>query len=120
MLYTNLRHIESSTDYANVIQENEHVMIICGRMDPICIPVYRIAEELEEEYIHVNFFDMELDNPQSEIIRYLPEVEGLKSTPLLLYFKNGQIIKATSGIQTKAQMTVILENEFSEILSTKS
>jgi len=29
-------------------------------MGPMCIPVYGIAEELETEYKHVKFFDMEL------------------------------------------------------------
>lgn len=30
-------------------------------MGPMCIPVYGIAEELESEYTHVKFFDMEFE-----------------------------------------------------------
>ena len=32
MLYTNLKHIESAAEYAKIVNENENVMIICGRM----------------------------------------------------------------------------------------
>ena len=72
MLYTNLKHLESAADHRKAISENENVMVICGRMGPMCIPVYGIAEELEEEYRHVKFYDMEFDNPESHFIRSLP------------------------------------------------
>jgi len=60
MLYTNLKHLESITDYNKSISENRNVMIICGRMGP-----------------------------------------------------NGKVVKATSSIQTKNQVTAILNKEFS-------
>ena len=112
MLYTNLKHIESAEEYARVINENENVIIICGRMGPFSIPVYRIAEELEPEYTQVNFFDMEFDNPESAVIRNLPEVQDFSGFPLTIYYKNGEVVHATVGIQTKAQVTTILEREF--------
>ncbi len=112
MLYTNLKHIESAADHAKIIGENENVMVICGRMGPMCIPVYGIAEELEEEYKHVKFFDMEFDNPESHVIRSLPEVKGFMGIPFTIYYKNGKVVKATSSIQTKAQVTSILDKEF--------
>jgi len=112
MLYTNLKHIESAAEHAQIINENEHVMVVCGRMGPMCIPVYRIAEELEEEYKHVKFYDMEFDNPESVIIHTLPEVLGFMGIPFTIYYKNGEVVKATSGIQTKAQITAILDKEF--------
>lgn len=112
MLYTNLKHIETAADHAKVISENENVMVICGRMGPMCIPVYGIAEELEDEYKHVKFCDMEFDNPESHVIRNLPEVKGFMGIPFTIYYKNGKVAKATSSIQTKAQVTAILEKEF--------
>ncbi|MDP2336386.1 MAG: thioredoxin family protein [Bacteroidota bacterium] len=112
MLYTNLKHIESAADHAQIINENEQVTIICGRMGPMCIPVYRIAEELEADYKHVNFYDMEFDNPESHVIRNLPEVKGFMGIPFTIYYKNGKVMKATSGIQTKTQVTSILDQEF--------
>jgi thioredoxin 1 len=113
MLYTNLKHLESIADYNLAISENENVMIVCGRMGPMCIPVYGIAEELEEEYRNVKFFDMEFDNPISDVIRTIPEVRGFTGIPFTIYYKNGRVAKATSSIQTKDQIRTILNNEFS-------
>ncbi len=113
MLYTNLKHLESAADHQKAISENENVMVICGRMGPMCIPVYGIAEELEEEYRNVQFYDMEFDNPESQVIRTLPEVRGFMGIPFTIYYKNGKVVKATSSIQTRAQVTKILDQEFS-------
>jgi len=112
MLYTNLKHIESATQHAQIITENENVTIICGRMGSMCIPVYRIAEEIEEDFRHVKFYDMEFNNPESNVIRTLPEVNGFTEIPFTIYYKNGEVVRATSGIQTKAQIAKILNNEF--------
>ncbi len=112
MLYTNLKHIETAADHAKIISENENVMVICGRMGPMCIPVYGIAEELEEQYTNVQFCDMEFDNPESAVIRNLREVQGFMGIPFTIYYKNGKVVKATSSIQTKPQITAILDKEF--------
>jgi thioredoxin 1 len=113
MLYTNLKHLESITDYNKAISENENAMIICGRMGPMCIPVYRIAEELEEEYRNVKFYDIEFDNPASDVIRMLPEVRGFTGIPFTIYYKNGKVVKATTSVQTSGQVKAILDKEFS-------
>jgi thioredoxin 1 len=113
MLYTNLKHLESAADLKKAISENGNVMVICGRMGPMCIPVYGIAEELEDDYKHVKFYDMEFDNPESNIIRSLPEVRGFMGIPFTIYYKDGKVVKATSSIQTKDQVKAILNKEFS-------
>lgn len=112
MLYTNLKHIESAEQHAKILEENENVMVICGRMGPMCIPVYGIAEQLEKEYPNVQFFDMEFDIPDAHVIRNLPEVRGFMGIPFTIYYKNGKVVKATSSIQTKDQVTSILDAEF--------
>lgn len=112
MLYTNLNHIETADQHSKIINENENVMVICGRMGPMCIPVYGIAEELEDEYSHVKFFDMEFDNPEAHVIRNLPEVRGFMGIPFTIYYKNGEVVKATSSIQSKQQVTSILDEKF--------
>jgi thioredoxin 1 len=112
MLYTNLKHIETAADHAKIISKNENVMVVCGRMVPMCITVYRISEELESTYKHVKFYDMEFDNPESHVIRNLPEVNGFMEIPFTIYYKNGKVVKATSGIQTKTQVTATLDKEF--------
>ena len=113
MLYTNLKHLESIPDHNKAINDNENVMIICGRMGPMCIPVYRIAEELEKEYKNVKFFDMEFDNPASDVIKILPEVHGFTGIQFTIYYRNGRVVRATSSIQTKDQVKTILNKEFS-------
>jgi thioredoxin 1 len=117
MLYTNLKHIESASDLQKIISENENVMVICGRMGPMCIPVYGIAERLEEQYPYVKFFDMEFDNPESHIIRNLPEVRGFMGIPFTIYYKNGIVVKATASIQTKEEVKAILDKEFVETVN---
>jgi thioredoxin 1 len=112
MLYTNLKHIESAAELTQIVTENESVVVICGRMDPVCIPVFRIAEALETEFVNVKFFDMEFDNPESDIIRTSSEVIGFSSVPFVLYYRSGSIVKATSGAQTQTQITGILNLEF--------
>jgi len=112
MLYTNLKHIESAAELASSLIENEYVVVICGSMGPMCIPIYRIAEELEGLYSHVKFYDMEYDNPESVVIRTLSGVGDIKEIPLTIYYKNGIVVKVTSGLQTKAQIMTILDQEF--------
>ena len=119
MLYTNLKHIESAKELAGIISENDNVMIICGRMGPMCIPVYRHAELLQEDYPHVKFYDMEFDNPESYVIRDLPEVQGFMGIPFTIYYNKGKVVKATSSLQTKEQIMNILDKEFSVLANAK-
>ncbi|HEY3373162.1 MAG TPA: thioredoxin family protein [Prolixibacteraceae bacterium] len=114
MLYTNLKHIESAYKLSQIIHENQQVVVICGNMGPGSIPVYRITEELEDQYAHVKFYDLEYENPELTVIRSLPEMSTFKEIPIVIYYKNGDIVKATSGLQTKAQVKAILDQQFAE------
>lgn len=114
MLYTNLKHIENAAHHNKVISENENVMVCCGRMGPMCIPVYGAMEEIENDYPHVKFFDMEFDNPESHVIRNIPEVRGFMGIPFVIYYKDGKVVKATSSIQSKSEITNILNSVFVE------
>lgn len=115
MLYTNLHHVMTAAEHQKLINENENVMICCGRMGPMCIPVYGIMEDLEEEYKHVKFADMEFDNPEAYVIRDVPEVRGFMGIPFTMYYKNGKLVKATSSIQSMSQVRSILDREFSPV-----
>jgi len=112
MLYTNLKHIESAEAHQKFINENENVMICCGRMGPMCIPVYGVMEDIEEEYAHVKFADMEFDNPESHVIRNAEECRGFMGIPFTVYYKNGKLVKATSSIQSMPQVRAILDEKF--------
>jgi len=109
---TNLKHIESADEHKKFIEENENVMICCGRMGPMCLPVYDIMEELEDEYTNVKFADMEFDIPDAHVIRNAPECAGFMGLPFTMYYKNGKVVKATTSIQDMDQVTEILNNNF--------
>ncbi len=113
-LQTNLQHLESAADVQKTIDENENVMICCGRMGPMCVPVYAIMEDLEKsgKYDNVVFRDMLFDHPEAAIIRNLPECRGFMGLPFTVYYKNGKVVKATSSIQNLDQILDILDSEF--------
>ena len=111
-LYTNLDHISSEKEFHKIIEENEQVMICCGRMGPMCTPVYMEMEYLRNEYKSVKFYDMLFDNPDSHVITKLPECVGFMGLPFTVYFKNGKVVKATGSIQSRDQITTILDTEF--------
>ena len=112
MLQTNLTHILSAAEHQNFITEHENVMICCGRMGPMCVPVYAAMKNLEPSYPHVKFADMEFDMNESHVIRNAPECKGFMGLPFTVYYRNGKIVKATTSIQSKEEVTKILELEF--------
>jgi len=112
MLDTNLKHVESREEIEELIKNNADVMICCGRMGPMCIPVYGIMEELESKYSHVQMRDMDFDIPIASFIRNLPECSLFMGLPFTVYFKNGEVAEATSSIQNKKQITEILDKVF--------
>lgn len=110
MLQTNLNHILSKDEYESVINSNENVMICCGRMGPMCIPVYASMKELEGDYQNVKFYDMEFDIPDASVIRSLPEARGFMGLPFTVYYKNGKVVDAASSIQSKEQIKSVLDS----------
>jgi len=112
MLRTNLKHLESEAEFNELVANNGNVMVCCGRMGRMCIPVYAIMESLETEYPNVQFRDMEFDIPAASCIKTLSACRGFMGLPFTVYFKNGELVKATSSIQTKEQIKDILETVF--------
>jgi thioredoxin 1 len=112
MLQTNLKHLLSAKDLEETIKSNENVMVCCGRMGPMCIPVYEVMDELQDQYAHVAFRDMEFDTPDAAAIRSLPECSNFRGLPFTVYFHNGKVVKATSSIQNRDQVTQILDAAF--------
>jgi thioredoxin 1 len=110
MLDTDLIHIQTADEWSKFINENENVMICCGRMGPMCIPVYGIMEEIRDEYPHIKFADMPFDSPEAHVIRNAPEAKGFMGLPFTFYYKNGKAVKATSSIQGETQVRQILDN----------
>ena len=112
MLRTKLDHVETTEELKTLLANNENVMICCGRMGPMCIPVYGVMEGLQDRYPHVAFRDMDYDGPASEAICGLPECASFMGLPMTVYFRKGQVVAATSSIQTAAQVTAILDDKF--------
>ncbi len=112
VLPTNLEHIASAAELNETIKN--HVMVCCGRMGPMCIPVYGVMEELQEEYTHIAFRDMAFDSPEAAAIRNLPECRSFMGLPFTVYFKDGKVAAATSSIQSRDQITTILDREFGQ------
>ncbi len=114
MLITNLEHITSEKQHSEIIKNNENVMVCCGRMGPMCVPVYSVMNELQNrsDYNNVKFYDFEFDNPEAHVIRNLPECRGFMGIPFTVYYKNGKVVKATSSIQSKDQVTAVLDEQF--------
>jgi thioredoxin 1 len=113
MLHTNLHEIETAAELEKLISENENVMVCCGRMGPMCIPVYDVMEELEEERKDVKFAVMAFDSPEAGIIRNDDACRGFMGLPFTMYYKNGNVAHATSSIQNMQQVTAILDEKFS-------
>ncbi|MCK5455989.1 MAG: thioredoxin [Melioribacteraceae bacterium] len=114
MLHTNLQEVETASDLMKVIAENENVMVCCGRMGPMCLPVYDIMDELGSEYENVKFADMLFDTPEAAIIRNDPACASFAGLPFTMYYKNGEVVKATTSIQSMEQVTEILDDKFAK------
>ena len=112
MLRTNLEHVENDSDFKDLIDNNENVMICCGRMGPMCLPVYDIMDSVKEDFTDVVFRDMDFDGPAGHNIRSLPETSRFNGLPFTVYFKNGKVAAATTSIQNKKQVKEILNREF--------
>ena len=113
-LQTNMQEFSTAKELQNYINENENVMVCCGRMGPMCIPVYEVMEELaeEENYGHVKFAVMAFDNPEATIIRNAPECSSFMGLPFTMYYKGGKVASATTSIQNRNQISEILDKEF--------
>ncbi len=112
MLQTGLKEIETAQELKNIIEENENVMVCCGRMGPMCIPVYEAMEELEEEREDVKFYTMAFDNPEASVITNDPACNGFMGLPFTMYYKNGKVAHATSSIQSMQQIKQVLDSKF--------
>ncbi len=112
MLQTNLEHIETVDQFNNLVRSGAKVAIVCGRMGPMCVPVYGAMEALRDKYPDVQFCDMDFDTPTGvRTIRSLPEVRGFNGLPFTVYYSGGRVVAATTSIQSKAQIKAIMDSK---------
>ncbi|NQT25707.1 thioredoxin [candidate division KSB1 bacterium] len=112
MLMTKLEHLEGEGEIKRVLRNNENVMICCGWNSPMCILVCKIMAQLEVQYPHVAFRDLDFDIPDASFIKKLPECALFKHMPFNIYFKKGEIVDITTCVQSKKQIVKILDREF--------
>jgi thioredoxin 1 len=112
MLQTNLKTLNSKEELKDIIEKNEKVVVCCGRMGPMCIPVYDILEIYEDKYPDTQFRNMDFDTPDAQAIKGLPECRGFNGLPFTIYYRNGKVVKATTSIQTAKQIKDILGEVF--------
>ena len=112
MLNTNLAHLVTEEDVSRAITENAFVMICCGRMGPMCIPVYRTMEKLENRYPRVAFRDIDFDSPAADGIKDLDECAAFMGLPFTVYYKEGRVAAATSGVQSEEEIAHRIERYF--------
>ena len=112
MLDTNLKHVESNQTYEELLANNENVMLSCGRMGPMSLPVYYIMETLQSRYPHVQFRDLDFDGPATDNIRKLPEVRSFMGLPFTIYYHNGEVVAATTSVKAEDQIAAILDEKF--------
>jgi thioredoxin 1 len=113
MLQTNLKHIESEKELQELIENNEKAVVCCGRMGPMCIPVYDILEVFQDKYADIQFRDMDFDIPAAAVIKKLPECRDFWGLPFTVYYRNGKVVKATSSIQSAKDIKDVLAEVFS-------
>ncbi len=112
MLQTALHEIETAEELKKLQEENENLMVVCGRMGPMCIPVYDAQEELQDDYDNVKFCVMAFDNPEANIVRQDPACAGFMGLPFTMYYKNGETVHATTSIQSLQQVKEIIDSKF--------
>lgn len=112
MLQTNLGHIETEEQFKELIENNKKIAVCCGRMGPMCIPVYDIFEIFREKHPDIQFWDMDFDIPVAAMIKRLPECRTFDGLPFTIYYHNGKVVEATSSIQSAKEVKNIIKNVF--------
>lgn len=111
-LQTNLHEISSKDELTSIISNDEKAVVVCGRMGPMCVPVYGIMESLSAKHADTKFYSMGFDNPEAAMIRNLPEASRFRGLPFTIYYRNGKVVKATSSIQEPKEVKAIIKDVF--------
>jgi thioredoxin 1 len=112
MLKTKLKTLAGKEELKEIIAKNEKVVVCCGRMGPMCIPVYDVLEVFEEKYPDTQFRNMDFDTPDASAIKSLPECRSFQGLPFTIFYRNGKVVKATTSIQTAKQIKDIMSEVF--------
>ena len=112
LLDTPLDNINSKQEHKELIAKHEKAVVVCGRMGPMCVPVYGIMDALKEKNPDIEFRDMMFDIRDADVIRNLPEASQFRGLPFTIYYRNGKVVKATSSIQSAKDVKTIIKEVF--------
>lgn len=106
MLGTPVKEIMNPDEFISSIEDNETVVICAGRLGPMCMPVYAAMEQMdkEEEFSSVKFMTVDFDTAAGVPIRRHEKCRYFMGLPFTAYYKNGEMVHATSSIQSKGQL----------------
>ena len=113
VLRTKLQHLRSKAKFKKLIKEYEKVIIVAGRMCPICSSMYPIFEHLDEIHDDIEIRDWDYDLKSADMIREMPETEDFWTLPFVLYFRNGEIVEAHAGKKSSSDIKKIIQDNFS-------
>ena len=112
MLYTNLKHIELTSQLNDIIGGYKNVVMCYGRMNYNCIHVFNALENLEKEFPDVQMYDIEYDNPEFEDFRQSTRSLTMTELPYLIFFKNGIVQEVYTGKKDENQLRNLILNTY--------
>ena len=112
LLDTPLDNINSKQEHKELLANHEKAVVVCGRMGPMCVPVYGIMDALKDKNPDIAFRSMPFDIQDSDVIRNLPETRQFRGLPFTIYYRNGKVVKATSSIQSAKDVKTIIKDVF--------
>ncbi len=112
-LQSSVDEVQTKSEVEDLINNNEKVIISCGRNGPMCLPVYGAFEVLKEKYTDIKFAVMPFDIPEASIIRELPECRSFMGLPFNIYYRNAKVVGATSSIQKAKEIKTSISKHFS-------
>jgi len=117
MLYTNLKHIESTSQLNDVIGKNNNVVMCYGRMNHDCIAVFNSLEQLENENPSIQIYDIEYDNPEFEDFKQSTRSLTMAELPYLILFQNGEVREVFTGKKDENQLRNIIHSVYKPLVA---
>jgi thioredoxin 1 len=108
---TTVGQIKSVDEFNSYLKNNPRAVICAGRWGPMCIPVYKAMEQMEEKekYKDVRLLVVDFDTTSANSIRMDEKCRSFRGLPFTAYYLNGEMVHATSSIQTKQQLEENIE-----------
>lgn len=99
--------IKTAKDFSDKIQEDGlRIMKFFGDWCAPCKALTAVIETIEGSYDDVFFYEVNVDDIDEEVI----EKYSIQSVPVLLFFKNGELVKELLGLVNVTKLKEIIED----------